>query len=423
MKSLLQRFGKEFLLVGIGQVIFTLGSILGVRLMTGALAPAVYGQVSLAITFVTLISQILVIPLSASLSRYFNLAREQGRLPAFLGSGFLLAVRINLASLGLFGAGAAGLWLLGQSGQLGLAVCTCLFSIFSGINILMDSTQSAARQRAVVAWHQGVGQWVRYLAAVGCVYLLGRSASSAMAGYAASAVLILASQLFFFRRRFQDIAPAEIRPDPDWTRRILDYSLPFASWGIFTWLQMTSDRWALQTFSSTQDVGFYTVLYQLGYYPLMILSYIFTQFAQPVLFSQAGDGSQSERVGRAQRNTWRILAGFGLLTGLGVAAAAWLHPLVFQLLAAPGYRSVSPYLPWMVLASGLFGCGQIAAIVILNRGDSQALRAPKILTGIVGTAFNLAGAYFLGLPGVVYGMVAFSGLYLAWILLLRRPRP
>jgi len=209
--------------------------------------------------------------------------------------------------------------------------------------------------------------------------------------------------------------------DPAWTGRILQYSLPFASWGFFTWLQMTSDRWALQAFASTQEVGYYTVLYQLGYYPLMILTYVFTQFSQPVLFSQAGDGSQPERIQHAQRNTWRILAGFSAATALGVAAAAWLHPLVFSIFAAPSYRSVSMYLPWMVLSSGLFGCGQIAAITLLNRGASTALRRPKILTGIAGTVFNIAGAYWLGLPGVVYAGVAFAGVYLLWILLLPRP--
>src|SRR5438874_2297495 len=49
------------------------------------------------------------------------------------------------------------------------------------------------------------------------------------------------------------------------------YAWPFAAWGIFTWMQTASDRWALQG-RGTSEVGFYAALYQLGYYPMTLLS-------------------------------------------------------------------------------------------------------------------------------------------------------
>ncbi len=423
IKSIINRFGKELFLVGVGQALAATGSIVGVRLMTGALTPTVYGEVALAITFVTLISQLLIGPLSASLTRYFNVAHEKNELPGFFGSSLSLALRINAATTLLFVAGALILWTTGSSSYIGLAGFTLIFAVLSGINILMDSIQTAARQRAVVAWHQGVGQWVRYLAAVGLILLLGNRPAFAMAGYALSALIILGSQAYFFRRKFKSISISEIRVDPDWTGRILRYSIPFASWGIFTWLQFSSDRWALQTFSNTQEVGFYTVLYQLGYYPLLMVSNVFAQFAEPVLFRQAGDGTQQERINHAQRNTWRLFVGACVLTLLAVVAAALLHSVVFEIFAAPGYRAVSGLLPVMVLSGGLFACGQIASMTQLNRGESKALLWPKITIGVVGTAFNIVGAYWMGLPGVVYAGAAFSGLYLLWVLLIRRPIP
>jgi len=287
----------------------------------------------------------------------------------------------------------------------------------------MDSIQTAARQRAVVAWHQGIGQWMRYLAAVGLIYLIGSNSAFAMAGYSLSAVLILGSQAYFFRRKFKSISISDIKVDPEWTKLILRYSIPFASWGIFTWLQFSSDRWALQTFTSTQEVGLYTVLYQLGYYPLLMISNVFAQFAEPVLFRQAGDGTQVERINHAQRNTWRLFFGAVVLTLLAVAAAALLHSFVFEIFAAPGYRTASYLLPIMVLSGGLFACGQIASMTQLNRGESKALLWPKVTIGVVGTLFNIGGAYWMGLPGVVYAGAAFSGLYLLWVLLIRRPIP
>ena len=423
MNSNLNRLGKELLQVGLGQAVAAGGSIVGVRLMTGALPPEAYGEIALAITFVTLMTQLMIGPLSASLTRYYNLALERKELTGFFGSSTSLAFKISLATVLIFAAGGVYLWLSGQAGYLGLVVFTLAFALVSGINVLLDSVQTAARQRAVVAWHQGMGQWLRYLAAVGLILLLGRNPTTAMAGYALAALLVLGSQLYFFKKKLPNVSLVKSAPDANWNERILKYSLPFASWGIFTWLQLSSDRWALQTFSSTQNVGFYTVLYQLGYYPLLMAASVFAQFAEPVLFRQAGDGTQAERIDRAQRNTRRILFGAFIIVAIAVAAAWALHPLIFELFAAPAYRAVSGYLPIMVLSGGMFACGQIASMTQLNRGESKALLWPKITTGIAGTLFNLIGAAWMGLPGVVYAGAVFSILYLLWVYLLHRLHP
>jgi O-antigen/teichoic acid export membrane protein len=423
MKSQINRLGKELLLIGLGQGVAAVGSLVGVRIMTGAVSPTVYGQIALAITFVTLSQQLLVGPLSAALTRFFNFSVERNELPGFLGSSTSLAVRASLM-ITVFCLAACGyLWLSGNPGTIGLAVFTLVFALLSGINILLDAIQTAARQRAVVAWHQGIGQWLRYLAAVGCVLAAGDHPAAALAGYALSALLVLGSQTYFFQRKISFGGLSKVVGDPAWSDRLLRYAMPFTSWGLFTWLQITSDRWALQTFSSTQSVGFYAVLYQLGYYPLMMLTNVFVQFAEPVLFRQAGDGTEVDRVMRAQANTRRLLIGALILTAVVTLAALIFHGLVFQLLVAKDYRSVSGLLPIMALSGGLFACGQIASMSQLNRGEPQALRRPKIVMGIAGTLFNLAGAYWFGLLGVVLANVTFSALYFLWTLLIFNGQP
>jgi O-antigen/teichoic acid export membrane protein len=140
----------------------------------------------------------------------------------------------------------------------------------------------------------------------------------------------------------------------------------------------------------------------------------------PVLFHQAGDGSEPVRIDRAQRNTRRLLIGSLGLTALAVTIAVLLHRAVFGLLAAPQYRSVSALLPIMVLSGGMFACGQIASLAPLNRGKPKELVWLKIVTGIAGALFNIVGAYWKGLTGVVYAGAFFSVLYFLWTLLLFR---
>ncbi len=84
----------------------------------------------------------------------------------------------------------------------------------------------------MVALHQGIESWARYLIAAGLMVLLGATSIVAMVGYAMGVVLVLGSQYLFFRK----IVPKNVTGDDNgrnWSEQIWKYSWPFASWGIF----------------------------------------------------------------------------------------------------------------------------------------------------------------------------------------------
>ncbi len=143
-----------------------MGSVVGVRLLTGVLEPSLYGQLALAMTFFTLFQQILIAPLGGGFSRFFILTQEKDQLNAYFESVFWLGSRLILLILGI---GALTVVILGAAGQVDLAVmaiATMLYTLITGVNIFADSIQNAARYRVVVAWHQGIAQWLRFFGAV-----------------------------------------------------------------------------------------------------------------------------------------------------------------------------------------------------------------------------------------------------------------
>jgi O-antigen/teichoic acid export membrane protein len=247
---------------------------------------------------------------------------------------------------------------------------------------------------------------------------LGASSTVAMLGYALSMLIVLTLQLLFFRHSLLSVESAdrtETITDHQWRTRILTYSWPFATWGIFTWVQLSSDRWALQVFASTQDVGLYAVLYQMGYYPTIILVGLTVQLVSPMLFQRAGDASDLSRMREVHIINRRLTVGALLLTAIAVLCAFALHRLIFDWLVAPDYRAVSWLMPGMVLASGLFACGQVAAISLLSDTETRILIAPKIATALVGILLNIVGAALWGIVGVVFAGVVTAVMYLVWI--------
>lgn len=420
----IRRLGREFFWVMLGQGVAALGAIVGVRLLTHALEPARYGELALGATVAMLSQQTILGPLCGAFLRFFAPAQELNQLRSYLAGVQRLLLRATGLMAGVMGAVSLGLWATGHAEWLSLVVASFLFALLSGYSSILDSMQNAARQRVIVAWHDGLAPWLRYLAAILLISLFGGLSNVAMWGYALASGVVLGSQLLFFRRRIMRLSASQLMIHSgeveSWTTQMWQYAWPISTWGMFTWAQIASDRWTLQAFSTSNSVGLYAVLYQLGYYPITLLSGLMMQLITPVIFSRAGDGTDPRRLRRTrQANRW-LIAGSVALTG-GVSALAFLYHIpLFNLLVAPEYRAVSSLLPIIVLSGGLFASGQIASLTLMTDIRSRELIAPKIVTALLGALLNGIGAYAFGLRGVVLASFLFSSVYFAWMLLITR---
>jgi O-antigen/teichoic acid export membrane protein len=418
----LRRIGREFLWVVVGQGASILGGALGVRVLTHALSPSAYGELALAMTVALLAQQAIFSPVSGASLRFYASARDAGELPAYLwGVGNLLekAVIVLLVSACVLGA---GLWVVGRFHWVQIAGAAFVYALLSGCGTVLDNFQNAARQRTVVAWHDGLSAWLRFIAAVGLIGILGASGQAAILGYLVASGIVLTSQYWFFRRRILPLGAESNGRSAEcargWAKQMSSYAWPFAAWGLFTWAQAASDRWALQTFGASGTVGLYSVLYQLGYYPISLLSGLLFQLVSPVLFSWAGDASEATRLDRSRHVNSRMTQAMVLITLLATGLAFCFYEKLFWLLVGPQYRSVSSFLPWMVLSGGLFASGQVASLMLMTDINTKRLIAPKIGTASLGVVMNVAGAYLLGLVGVIFAHLVFSCVYCGWILYL-----
>ena len=419
-----QRLTGEVFWIGLGQALAVLGGMVGVRLLTQVLTPTRFGELALGLTLVGLVTQLAFGPFQQGVLRFFGPAQELNELRAYLAGVKRLLVRATLFIVGIAGLALLGLWVFGQAAWIGLVAVALILALISSYERILDAMQSAARQRTVTAWHQALGQWLRFSLAVALMAWLGASSHIAILGYLLATIIVLISQFMFFRHKFGAVvasqpqaALSEVRK---WDQRVQHYAWPFIAWGSFTWLQQSSDRWALQVFSQTRDVGYYTVLTQLSYMPIILLTGVMVQFLQPILFSRAGDGTDKLRVKYARQLNQQVIIGFIVLTLLGTGLAAVLHGRIFALFVAPEYRIVSSFMPWMVLSGGLFASSEVTVLLFTSNMNIQILIAPKIVLALLGFLLNFAGAFWLGLSGVVLASVSFSFVSLIVMLVLSK---
>lgn len=418
--ALSRKAGAEAFWIMLGQGLALGGSLVGVRMLTGVLSPAEYGELALAMTVVTLSGQCVMGPLGNGVSRYYSASWERGEASAFMGAVWRLS---GMAGLVVAGAGAsivAALALSGRGHLLHIALPACVFALAAGANAVLDGLQIAARQRVVVAWHAVAGSWGRFGLAVAFVAACRGGAAVAIAGYAAAATMVLASQLAFVARSFGGPSLPPHASADIWRSRILTYSWPFAVWGVFGWAQVASDRWALQSFAPPSTVGLYAALYQVGYYPVSLAVNVIVQLVAPILFQRAGDSSDIARMLDVHRAGRRLTAVALVLAVVAVVLSWGLKDVLMRLLLAPEYRDAASLLPGVVAAGGLFAAGQMAQLPLMSSAATSTLLLPKIGTATFGVVANVIGAKMAGLAGVVGALLVTSIVYLAWCVVVAR---
>jgi O-antigen/teichoic acid export membrane protein len=414
----IRRLSREGIWIACGQVVAVVGALVGVRLLTEFLDPAAYGELALGMTAAALVNQVVLGPLGNGATRFYAPAVERDDV-----GGYLVAIRrLLLKATGGIGlillVAVVGLVATKRPDLIGITAAALVFALVSGCNAILSGIQSAARQRSIVALHQGADPWTRFLVAAALMLMLQTTSVVAMWGYAAASVLVLTSQYRLFHKSVQ--ARATASNAAPWTDQIWAYSWPFSTWGIFTWLQLASDRWALERFQTTQEVGLYVVLYQLGYYPITMATGMAVQFLSPIVYGRAGDAKNTVRNQAVNQLIWQLTALALGLTCIASLAAFAFHRQIFAIFVSKEYGSVSSLLPWIVFSGGLFAAGQTMALELMSLMKTRAMVGAKIATALLGVTLNVAGAYWYGTAGVVLANVLFSASYLVWMSILSR---
>ncbi len=416
----IRRLTKESFWIVVGQLAAVLGALVGIRVLTELMSPDVYGQLALGMTLALIAGQALMGPLSAGASRFFASASEVGELkPYILGIRKLLLI-ITIAILLLTVVIVTSVFASDYKTWIPLIIVAVVFALFTGYNNIANGIQNAARQRIIVALHSGLAPWIRILIAVCLIYIFGASSTVVISGYVLATTIILISQYLFFKPVLHTAKlqlGATNNTNNIWQARIFNYSWPFATWGIFSAVHLASDRWALATFNSHTEVGFFAVLYQLGYFPVAIFTEMLVSLISPMLFQRAGDGSSIQRINNAVRLNVKMVCIVLLATTFIFIVAGLAYKLIFSIFVAKQYEMISYLLPWAVLSAGLVSAGHVFSLSRMSSLETKGLIIPKVVTAIIGIILNILGAYFYGLEGVVFAQLLFSVIYFGWMVI------
>jgi len=408
---------REGIWIILGQIASVLGSVVLVRVLTDRLNPNQYGQLALGLTIAGLFNQVAVGGIASAIGRFYSIACEKKDLGGYLRASNLLIVYSILGAIIIALALMAGLAINGYNQWTGLVAVILIFTILSGYNSALNNIQNAARQRSVVALHGGLDSLLKIFFSLYLLKSIGSSSTVVVMSFAAASLVTTASQLFFLRHLVsQQVFTVEDSRTIDWVRQMWTFSWPMVAGGLFNWGFYASQRWALDLFISTEEVGKFYALTQVAYAPVSAGGSLIMSLLLPILYARAPDPHNVRRISEIRHYVLRVvIVGVGL-TFLCSCVATLFHNEIFAALVSQQYRSISIYMPLVVIAAGLLQSSIALAGILQVANKTKSILPIATLGNLIIILTNFLCAYRLGLVGLLISMVLGSVLHLSWML-------
>lgn len=411
---------SEFFILAAGNASGALLSVTLIGLLTEQMSAEEYGGLSLSLTFVIFVNQVYMAALSSGSARLFASARvtsESEPLLRAIASVFTRSsgqIIILGALFGLLCIWAAGI------GSISSVFAVTILALLGGLNSIAIGILNAARWRGSVALFTSVDPFVRLLGISCLVYLsYGVDLSTVLWVQAAStgacAVMALSRLRTLSLSLSQEQGSTAYNVGSEkWRAQLQGYGRSLSLLGLVTFAHQISDRWALQAFQGTADVGLFAALYQLGFLPFSLLSALALNLLAPILF----DSVESRTTGSSSRSIRiDLIAAAGMLL---ITLSAWFVGTLYgaticSTVLGDSFQGIAPMLPWALLAAGLFETAQVLALRLQARMAIRQWMWIKGSASCMGIALNLLGAWHAGVQGLLGALLIFSCTYLATI--------
>ena len=190
------------------------------------------------------------------------------------------------------------------------------------------------------------------------------------------------------------------------------YSWPLAISGVFNWSYYALQRWSLETFSTTTEVGEFYLLTQIGYAPISAIGASLVSFVTPILYNRAAvNANQSEIFKIYSTLKWILFitastffSGFLLLLFLSSEIISWL--------ANERYQSVAFLLPFIMLSASLLVISHLLGVIVGVQKRTRLFLVRDSVGNLIIAVGNIFAVYFFGIRGLAFSMVVGAGLHL-----------
>ncbi len=412
---------KELSSISAGYFSMAIGGLLGVRILTAFLTPSQYGQLSLGLTMGGVIYSVFFGPMTNGMARFISIAREKKQIRIYLYTIFKLFFKTSTL-ISFFSLLIIIIILLTDNLRwINLALASIAFGFIFSFNNIFIGLQIALRNRLLVSFNQGLITFSKFLLALVLIKIFGPSGTVALYGQVFGLAIVLFIQIYQtikIIKKYDDHDIVKIS-QVNWQSKVIIFARPLITIGFLNWLKLSAEKWGLLFFTNYDEaVGYFSIVYQFGYYPIALLTNLLINYLRPIYFDRAGNNKKN------------LISTYVLGIKIFIIVFcifAFLISLIFlyrefflSILLDEKYRSVSYLIGIMMMSALLNESTSFVTLLMQTKKETKPLIIPNGISYTTGLILTILGAYFYGLYGVVMASLLNSLLkFLSFSLLCR----
>jgi O-antigen/teichoic acid export membrane protein len=387
---------------------------IAIPIVTRLFPPADYGNYALVISTVSILA-VIVGWLSMSIIRFHPVYERGGRLEEFHSSVvkllFISVFALATIFLGiLFVAKShvpAQLWHL-------MLVGTLFFVLTSSFQVL----QSFLRARRQVSWYSGFSVWYS-VAALGVglalIMVFHYGVEGLLWGNVLSLVIAIPLLWMVVLRGRNTLRAKGI--SAELTKDMAKYGFPLVVGNLAAWILSLSDRYVIELYRGSQEVGIYSASYAVSQNSIMLLASLFIFAAGPLsmnIWEREGKEKSQEFVTKVTR--YYLLLCLPAVVGLSVVA----KPAI-GVLAAPEYHLGYRIVAVVVFGAFFLGLQQMFQLGLIFYKKTGHVMIAVVISGLLNLGLNFWLVPQYGyMAAAVTTLVSYAFLLVAMIVISRR---
>lgn len=393
-----------------GQIASAIGLIVGIRLLTEFVTPAVYGKVTILLGLGAFCYAIFQAPLFHASLRFYSDAQKRGQVGLLRLIIFELAHKTLFPVALLFVVGGVSYgYYAGTSWWFGLLLAAILIlDVYK--NLETGLLNAARRQRECALWNTGE-TWGRPICAIILVSCFQASAGLILLGYLCASLPIYCYFRLAGKLEGDEVLLTGSDRRNDLLKEIYRYALPLVPSALIGGIYSLSDKYIVGGMLGLEQVGIFAAVSGLMARPFIIMCGIIEQSLRPVYFERVVAGNVS---GEEILRKWLLLASGICVAGLFMVIA--LRYQVINILLAPKYRSSVKLVPWLAVGYACYAVSFIYENVFHAYNKTVAILKINIVMAILTVLVTMLLTYNYRLLGAA---VSVTIVYMLRLILLR----
>jgi len=396
-----------------GQAASALALLLGTRLLTELVSPAVYGQVALLNGFVALGVAVFSYPFICAGMRIVPECEDPAERSCLHAAVAGLTLQTTCLAIALLVLGGFAYGYFTDGGSVLFLLAGVLLAITVQRELGIQLAIGERKQRLASLW-QTSDSVLRPALAIALVWWLGGNPQWVLLSYILASLL---SNLVWMVVKHCSAVRAPATASRCFRREVWVYALPLIPMELIFWINGLGDRYVIGYLLTAADVGLYAATYMIVNEAFSRSAMVLLRTFQPAYF-QAFSGQQLQK---AFSILWLWIASVAALGTVGLLLLLLTKDWVASLVLAKAYHAAVDLMPAMALGCALHALGTALAQPLLAHKRTKTLLKGR-LCGAVTAAITiplLISQY--GLPGAAWANPVYFGIEALVLAILAKP--